>query len=585
MNLGVGVRSFRVSLEFIKPRSWLFWLSLVLMVANLSFDIGLAVVQQFFFNDMTSGNLVDLYQLLTTTTVVSLTVVAAMTVQYYSQQTASACGSQRFLQDLCQTLFNANYETVTAMHSADVVSRVTIDANQMIASVPLVINGLGYQVVVTMVAFTLLWQIRPAPAILALASGPAIFCIGRIFDRRIQHDSESIERLQAQARALLQDALQHPRFVRVYGLEDHYLQQVGDLGLQQTRQSVHRAVGASATRELSEFTQSLATLVSAFMVAGGVLIGHISAGAVMTFLFLMGQIQLPFVNLSTTWTALQQSLGSGRRVFGMLDQLSNRTPPAQAEVGADSSPSTLGVPPMGRNLAEQSRRRSAIRLHQVTWRPKFWVDSTPLNRSDLHPVFDGVDLNVPLFQFLAIIGPSGEGKTSLARLIAGLYRPDHGWVEILGQDVSGTPFSASNSIAYLPQTPFVFAGTITQNLLMANRYPSDQAFRDAIVWSGCDEFIPTLPQQYDTRVGDGGLALSGGQRQRLALARVFLADRPILILDEPASALDLGGVERLGDALAHLRKRSTLLVISHQKTLVRHADRIVELRNGHLLEP
>ncbi len=168
---------FHTSLNFIKESRVLFRASLLLMSANLCFDIGLAVIQQFFFNDMTAHRFLELERLLTATSVLSLFLVAAITVQYYAQAVAAADGGQRLLLDIFQSTYQAAYHTVTGFHSADVVSRMTEDAGQMVHSVPLLLNGVLYQVVVTTTAFTLLWRLSPGPALLALGAGPIIFSL------------------------------------------------------------------------------------------------------------------------------------------------------------------------------------------------------------------------------------------------------------------------------------------------------------------------------------------------------------------------------------------------------------------------
>jgi len=230
----------------------------------------------------------------------------------------------------------------------------------------------------------------------------------------------------------------------------------------------------------------------------------------------------------------------------------------------------------------------ATRFRAVTWSPiadrtTRGMDSSRAYRTSA-PFLDGINLDLELSQFLAVIGPSGVGKTSLARILAGLYRPDAGQIDVFGQDLSDIHSPVRNQIAYLPQVPYVFSGTVRDNLVLANPKASETAIADAVRLAACDKFIQSLPLGYDTPVGEGGVALSGGQRQRLALARVILSERPILILNEPSAALDATSEEHLAKSLTNLRNRRALVVISHHSALLERADRVMQLQNGHLTE-
>ncbi len=379
-------------------------------------------------------------------------------------------------------------------------------------------------------------------------------------------------------------------WVRVYGLENRYLQQFDHRREQLNARSVRRACSQSAVTELAGLTQSMATFVSAYFLAGGAANAPIAVGKIMTFLFLMDQVQLPFINMSSTWATLQQAIGSGQRVANFVDSLaqgdSNPTGSKKslATVRALSSTTACSIAPPNADRPMQL----AIRLRAVTWSPIADRTTRDMDPSRAYrtspPLLDGINLDVELSQILAVMGPSGVGKTSLARILAGLYRPDAGQIDVFGQDLSDLHSPVRNQIAYLPQAPYVFSGTVRDNLVMANPKASETAIADAVRLAACDEFIQSLPLGYDTPVGEGGVALSGGQRQRLAIARVILSERPILILDEPSAALDATSEEHLAKSLTNLRNRCALVVISHHSALIERADRVMQLQNVHLTE-
>jgi len=548
---------FSESMRFVLRRKILFALSLILMAANLAFDLGLGVAQKYFFRDMTPGGYGHLMDLLDACVGLSILVIALMTYQYYCQAVAAANGGQAFMTSTLHQLYDeADYATIVQFHSADIVSRVTQDIVQTVGSVPLLVNGVGYQLLVVCGAFVLLWNIGKVPALLALLAGPLIFAIGRGLDGPIRRDSEDALRLDAAARATLQEVLQNLGFIRVYGLEGTYLQRFGDRRAQQNRTLVRQSVWRAVVAELSGVTQSAATFVCAYLIGGGVLVQRVSAGDVMTFLFLMGQVQLPFTNMSGTWSSLQQAVGSGRRVLDFQLKFGER------KSNGDGEP--------------KERRESgyAVTLDHIVW--------SPPSSGRTRPVIDGVSLDIPNGAFVAIVGPSGGGKTSLARIIAGLYVPTEGSVTIFGFDGKTYRAYIQEHIAYVPQTPYLFSGTIRENLRMVKPSAAECEMAQAVRLAGAHEFIQELPEGYDSLLAESGSNLSGGQRQRLALAQAILSDRPILILDEPTSALDSTTEETIRTSLDTMRATRTLIVITHHLSLANIADVVLEMNDGKI---
>jgi len=194
-------------------------------------------------------------------------------------------------------------------------------------------------------------------------------------------------------------------------------------------------------------------------------------------------------------------------------------------------------------------------------------------------------LDFPQGKTTALVGPSGGGKSTMLNLLLRLYDPTSGSVSINGQDIKGARYSSlRRSIAFVGQDTFLFSQTILQNLRLARADATDDEIIEAAKMANADEFIQKLPQAYDTHIGENGVFLSGGQRQRLAIARAVLRRAPILLLDEATSALDSHSEKLVRDALEHLTKGVTTVVVAHRLSTILKADQICYLEAGQVLE-
>jgi ATP-binding cassette subfamily C protein CydD len=203
----------------------------------------------------------------------------------------------------------------------------------------------------------------------------------------------------------------------------------------------------------------------------------------------------------------------------------------------------------------------------------------------LAPALDGVSFHLAPGTTLALVGPSGAGKSTAAHLLLRFLEPDSGSIRIDGEPLAAIPPEAwRRQVAWVPQRPRLFHGTVLDNLRLARRDAPREAVEEAARRAHAHAFIRELPQGYDTPIGEDGARLSGGQAQRLALARAFLKDAPVLVLDEPTSHLDPENETSVREAMTRLRAGRTVLLIAHRLTTVRGADRIVLLSGGQVVE-
>ncbi len=283
--------------------------------------------------------------------------------------------------------------------------------------------------------------------------------------------------------------------------------------------------------------------------------GRISPGELAAFVFYSLLVGVAAGAISEVIGELQRAAGSAARLFELLQTQSAFARPVSQDRPAEIT-GTIGI--------------ESLTFHYP-------------GRGET-PALNELTLAIHPGETLALVGPSGAGKSTLFDLLLHFYQPEQGRILIDGVDTANWSLPAlRRCFALVPQNPALFHGTVTDNIRYARPDASDDDVRRAAQVAHADEFIQTLPQGYNTPLGDAGLGLSGGQKQRLAIARALLADAPILLLDEATSALDAESEHLVQEAMPALTKGRTTLVIAHRLATVRYADRIAVLDQGRLL--
>lgn len=287
-----------------------------------------------------------------------------------------------------------------------------------------------------------------------------------------------------------------------------------------------------------------------------VISGNISAGELSAFVFYAVIVASAVGTISEVIGDLQRAAGATERLLQIL----NTEPVIRIPV----QPQSLSQPVRGE-----------LQFSDV----QFFYPS----RADV-PALDQFALHIKSGERVALVGPSGAGKTTVFQLLMRFYDPQAGRIAIDGVAIDDLlPQTLREQMALVPQDPVIFATTVRENVRFARPDASDQDVVDALRAAYALEFVEKMPEGLDSQLGERGVKLSGGQRQRLAIARAILADRPVLLLDEATSALDAESERQVQLALDHLMKGRTSLVIAHRLATVRHVDRIVLMDNGKLL--
>ena len=375
--------------------------------------------------------------------------------------------------------------------------------------------------------------------------------LGRALRRLSRRAQEHVGALNA----LVAEVLGNIRVVKGFGRED-YEEARFRRGNDAYYNVMLRSVRTDELRSpIMEFLAAVGVAAVIWYGGSQVIAGETTPGTFFSFLTAIFMIYEPVRRLSRINNTVQSALAAAGRVFGLLD-----TPGETVE--EDGKPE---LPPI--------RRELAFKGVSMRYDP------------DASPTLDGVSLEVPAGSVVALVGASGAGKSTLVHLIPRFYEPESGCITIDGQNIQEVSLASLRAqIGLVSQDVVLFDDTVRRNILYGNPTASDEQVMACAHAAFAHDFVMQLPDGYDTVVGERGVKFSGGEKQRLAIARALLRNAPILILDEATSALDSASERIVQQAVDNLMKDRTTFVIAHRLSTVRHADLIVVLHEGRIVE-
>ncbi|HEY5261016.1 MAG TPA: ABC transporter ATP-binding protein [Solirubrobacteraceae bacterium] len=360
--------------------------------------------------------------------------------------------------------------------------------------------------------------------------------------------------------AYLQETLSGIRVVHSFGQEPRHVARFAELNEDNSEANMVTVRLNAAYFPAVEMLSGAAVAVIVLYGGYQAISGHITAGTVVAFVATLSYLIEPIQQLSQLYTTYQSGMAALEKIFQLLDV----KPELTDKPGAN----------------ELQRIRGEVNFEDVSfaYRPRERSQSEVL-------ALEHIDLHIPPGQTIALVGATGAGKSTMAKLVARFYDPTEGRVLVDGHDLRDiTSASLRSQMGIVPQEAFLFSGTIAENIAFGRPNAEERQIREAATAVGAEEFVSELPQGYDTEVGERGSQLSAGQRQLIAFARALIADPRILILDEATSNVDLHTEGRIEAGLRRLLAGRTSIVIAHRLSTIRRAGRIVVLEHGRIAE-
>lgn len=390
--------------------------------------------------------------------------------------------------------------------------------------------------------------------VLCLVIVPMVTFIIKFFGKKLRRSGKNVQERIADVTSMLQEVIQGVRIVRSFNRSDYEIRRFDAVNEANFKANIRTIRQSSQLTPFVEFFSAIAITVIIWYGGLSVIDGIMTSGELIAFLIYAINLANPTRRIAEVIGNIQKSLGAADRVFAILDT----EPEVQEKPGA----------------GQLTVREGRVEFRHVAF-----------SYEPEHPVLTDISFTAEPGQTVAIVGPSGAGKTTIANILPRFYDVTGGAVLIDGTDIRDVTLgSLRDQIGLVPQDTLLFNTTIRENILYGRLDATDEEVWEAVRAANAEAFVKELPQGIETKVGDRGLVLSGGQRQRIAIARALLKNPSILILDEATSALDTESEKVVQEALDRLMVGRTAFVIAHRLSTIQNADQILVIHHGVIEE-
>jgi ATP-binding cassette subfamily B multidrug efflux pump len=548
--------------EFVRPYQGAVWASLVLMVINsAAAAAGPYLVGRAVDLGMDAGILV----VLRNTVLLYLLVAGVQWASIYLRVNIMARVGQSIIFDLRDRLFEHLQELSLSFYSrfsvGRVITRVINDVSVLREFITWALLAIARDLFTLIFIIIAMFLMNVRLTLITLAVLPLMIGVTTIFRKRARENYRQVRAAISWVNSVLAENINGVRVVQAFSRQPvnyaHFSQTVNRHNLDTNLKAAKVAASFPAS---IDFLSSLA--ISIVVLLGGVSVlglwkgsEPITAGVLVAFVLYLQRFFDPVRDLSQRYDSFQSTMAAGERLLALLD-----TPP------------------------EVRDQTDALELPQISGEVIFdnvsfhYIDDSTL-------VLHDIDLHVTPGETVALVGKTGAGKSTLVKLVSRFHDPTSGSIQVDGYDLCQvSQHSLRSQMGIVLQDPFLFAGTIAENIRFGRLEASDSEVEEAARAVGAHEFITRLSNGYDTIVEEGGVSLSVGQRQLISFARALLADPRILILDEATSSVDTQTERLIQHALARLLRERTAFVIAHRLSTVVNADRIVVIQDGWITE-
>jgi len=436
--------------------------------------------------------------------------------------------------------------------SGSIVSRVIADADQFADGLLMGFTQLFTGIVTILGTLIFMLTIHPLITVVVVVLTPVSLLVARFIASRTHSFFTEQSKVRGEQTALIDEMLGNQKIVQAFSYEDTSLARFDEVNDRLHKCSLKAIFFSSLVNPTTRFVNSLVYAAVALTGALAVIAGSLSVGGLSCFLSYANQYTKPFNEISGVITELQNALACAARLFELIDQ------PVQ-------TPDADGI---------LSDAKGAVQMKDVSFS---YVPDRPL--------IEGMNLNVRPGQRIAIVGPTGCGKTTLINLLMRFYDVNEGSVSVDEKDIrTVTRRSLRQNIGMVLQDTWLKSASIRENIKMGRPDATDEEMIEAAKAAHAHSFIRRLPNGYDTVIGEDGGSLSAGQKQLLCITRVMLCLPPMLILDEATSSIDTRTEIRIQKAFAHMMQGRTSFIVAHRLSTIREADRILVMKSGNIVE-
>ncbi len=459
--------------------------------------------------------------------------------------------------DMFRHLEHLSFPYYQRTRTGDIMARATNDLNAVRMLLGPAIMYSANTLVFTAGALIYMMKISPKLTLYTFLPLPIASIVIQYFGKQIHERFEKIQAMFSDISARAQENFSGARVIRAYAQEGAEIRQFEAANTEYINRSLPLARLMGLLWPTLELTLGLAVVLVLWLGGREVLLNRITVGQFAAFLTYMIQLTWPVIALGWVINIFQRGTASLKRINEIL----------------------LEKP----EITDDAALVSAIEpVHELRGEIEFRGLNFAYNGT---PVLHDVNLRVPEGTSLAIVGPTGSGKTTLVNLIPRVYDADPGTVLIDGRPIRQIPLELlRRNVGFVPQETFLFSDTIRENIAFGIEDATDAAVREAADAANIAADIEAFPDQYQTVVGERGLTLSGGQKQRTAIARAILRNPKILILDDALSSVDTQTEDKILNHLREIMRGRTTIFISHRVSTVRNADRIAVLHGGRIVE-